>query len=153
MSGFFLAPQFEPVAPPLFNGAEGDVLTIVGGQRAWGPGGGGVKQGYLGSYIASAPATGVYNNYTPAGFSATVGRLDIDTTSGNVELTGLVAGADGQLLNVSNIGANALILDPLNGGSIAANQFRLPGQMYISPQYDSIFLCYYGGAVNKWVLV
>lgn len=152
MSGFFLAPQFEPVAPPLFNGAEGDVLAIVGGQRAWSSGGT-AKQGYLGSYISVTPSAGIHANFAPAGFSPTVGRLDIDTSAGNVELTGLVAEADGQLLNVSNIGPNALILDPLNAGSVAANQFRLPGQMYISPQYDSILLCYYAGAINKWVLV
>jgi hypothetical protein len=138
------------------NAIAGTGITITGNLASpfatiSATGGGGGTQGYLGTFITNAPASGVINNFAPAGFGAGVGRLDVDTTAGNVELTGLTAGTDGQLLNVRNTGANNLILDSLNGGSAAANQFELPGQMYI-PQYDSILLCYYGGAINKWVM-
>lgn len=151
MASFLRAPQFLPVEPPLENGDVGDVLTISSGHtRVWAPGGGGGGGG-VGTYLEDAPTAGVHNNYAPAGFGATVGRLDIDTTAGDVELTGLLAGNDAQLLIVTNIGANNLILDPLNAGSLAANQFRLVGQMYAA-QYDAILLCYYAGSVNKWCM-
>ena len=144
MSGFLFAPVFLPYQQPLENGADGDVLTIVGGQRAWAPAsGGGVKQGYLGTYLSAAPAAGSYTLYDPAGFGPGVGRLDIDTSGGNVTLVSLTPGSDGQLLNVSNIGANELILD--------VPGFRLPGQMYI-PKFDAQLLCYYAGSVNQWVM-
>lgn len=143
MSGFFLAPQFEPVAPPLFNGADGDVLTIVSGTRAWAPGGGGVKQGYLGAYLLASPAAGAYTAYDPAGFGPTIGRLDINTGAGVVTINSLIAGADGQMLNVTNTGGNNLIFP--SGGT------RLPGTMYI-PENDSLLLCYYAGSINLWCL-
>lgn len=144
MSGFFAAPQFEPVQPPLFDGAVGDVLTITSGGRAWAPAsGGGVKQGYLGSYLSAAPAGGTYTNYNPAGFGPAVGRLDIDTTAGNVTIASLVAGTDGQLLNIRNIGANTLTL--------ASPGFQFPGSFTV-PQYDAVLVCYYGGSINKWCL-
>lgn len=146
MSGFLVAPVFLPIRQPLQNGAPGNVLTITAnGERAWVAGGG----GGVGSYLEAAPAAGTYNDYAPAGFGSTVGRLDIDTGAGDVELTGLLAGSDAQLLIVTNIGAHNLILDPLNVGSAAANRFRLPGQMYL-PQYNAQLLCYYTGTVNKW---
>lgn len=153
MSGFIRAPQFLPGEPPLQNGTNGQVLTIVAGKRAWAAGGGGGgTTGYLGTYVTTAPTAGVHNDFAIAGFGAGVGRADIDTTAGDVELTGLAAGTDGQLLNVRNIGANNLILDPLNAGSAGANQFQLPGQLYVAPQYEAILLCYYGGAINKWCM-
>lgn len=152
MGGFVNAPQFLPVEQPLRNSpTPGYVLTIqANGTRGWSPGGGGGGGG-IGSYLEDAPTAGVHNNYNPTGFGSTVGRLDIDTTAGDVELTGLQAGTDGQLLIATNIGANNLILDPLNAGSSAGNQFRLVGQMYAA-QYDAILLCYYGGTVNKWCM-
>lgn len=143
MSGFLFAPVFLPYQQPLDNGADGDVLTIVGGSRAWAPGGGGGSTGYLGTYITVAPAAGSYTNYNPAGFGPGVGRLDIDTSAGNVELVSLIAGTDGQLLNVSNTGPNTLLLDTPG--------FRLPGQMAIV-ENDAQLLCYYAGSINKWCM-
>lgn len=152
MGGFLVAPVFEPIEPPLWNGAPGTVLTITsGGRRAWLPGGGGGGGG-VGTYLLVSPAAGVYNDFDPTGFGTGVGRLDIDTTPGDVELTGLLAGTDAGLLIITNIGANNLILDPLNAASAAANRFRLPGQIYVSPQYEAMLLCYYGGTVNKWCM-
>jgi hypothetical protein len=144
VSGFLFAPVFLPYQQPLENGAEGDVLSIVGGQRAWAPGGGG--GGGVGTYATSEPAAGIHNNFA---IGAGVGRYDIDTTLGNVELTGIVAGTDGQLLIVTNIGANILQLDSLNAGSLSANRMRLPGNMVLV-QNNAQLLCYYGDSVNKW---
>lgn len=148
MSGFLSSPTWNPPKPPISLGTTGQVLTMVGGSPAFANASGG--GGSLGSYLAAAPATGTYNNYNPAGFGTSVGRLDISTTSGNVTLTGLAAGTDGQLLNLRNTGANNLILRQLNAGSSGANQFAIPADNYTLTQYGSIFLCYYGGSVNQW---
>lgn len=152
MSGFFTAPQFQPIEPPLFNGPEGDVLTIVSGTRQWAPGAPAPTPA-IGTLIDASPGTGVFNDFDPAGFGPSVGRLDIDTSSGDVELTGLIAAADAQLLIVSNIGSGGhnLILDPLDASSAAGNQFRIPGQMFIN-DLDGFLLCYYAGTVNKWCM-
>ena len=144
MSGFLFAPVFLPYQQPLENGADGDVLTIVGGQRAWAPAsGGGVKQGYLGTYLEDAPTAGAHVNYNPTGFGPGVGRLDIDTTAGNVEIVSLFPGADAQLLNITNIGANLLQLD--------SPGFRFP-RFFTVPQFDNVLVCFYGGTINLWCL-
>lgn len=148
MGGFLVAPVFLPIQPPLPNGTAGQVLTIsASGRRVWAAGGGGGSG--IGSYLAPTTTTGVYNDYNPTGFGSTVGRLDLDTTSGNIELTGIAAGSDAQLLIVTNIGVNMVLLDSLNAGSGAANRMRLIGQIAL-PQYASQLLCYYAGSINKW---
>lgn len=144
MSGFITAPVFLPPAPPLSNGINGQVLTIVGGARAWAtPGGGTVKQGYLGTYLSDAPSAGAHTNYNPAGFGAGVGRLDIDTAAGNVEIVSLIGTSDGQLLNITNIGPNLLQLD--------SPGFRFPGSFTV-PKFDAVLVCFYGGTINLWCL-
>jgi hypothetical protein len=149
MGGFFVPPQFLPVEPPLFNDTDGKVLTMVGGRRKWAmPGsGGGASIGPLQTYVATAGA----NNNVPA--LANIGRLDVDTTAGAANITGIAAGFDGQLLIVRCIGANPkyLTLNSMNAGSSAANQLQLPADLTL-PQYDGILLCYYGGPINKWCL-
>lgn len=144
MGSFLVPPQFQPTEPPLFNGADDDVLTIVGGVRTWAPGGGGGgTTGYLGTYIHDAPAAGSHTAYAPAGFGPGVGRYDVDTSAGDVEFVSLTPGTDGQLLNITNIGANNLILDTPG--------FRLPAQMFIV-ENDAQLLCFYGGTINKWCM-
>jgi hypothetical protein len=143
MGGFFAPPQFTPIEPPLPNGPDGDVLTIVGGSRAWAPASGGGSSGTLGAYITDTPAAGAHVGYAPAGFTDETGRLDIDTSNGDIEIVTLTQGTDGQLLNIGNTGNNALQLD--NSG------FRVPGSnLNISPGSSELF-CWYD-TVNLWVL-
>jgi hypothetical protein len=75
---------------------------------------------------ASSPAPGTYNDVVVA---ATTGFVDVDTTGGDVTFTGMTAGANGQLVKVSNTGPNLLNLNSLDGGSLAANQYRLPASL------------------------
>ncbi|MGH9780198.1 MAG: hypothetical protein ACRD33_00130 [Candidatus Acidiferrales bacterium] len=110
-------------------------------------GGGGVT---FGTYLEYAAAAGETDNTDPAGFGPGVGRLDVDTTAGAATFTGLIAGADGQGLIISNIGANLLTLDALSGSSLAANQFRAPGNIALIENQSQLFV-YYAGSVNKWV--
>jgi hypothetical protein len=152
VGGFLNPPTWNPPFAPINRLLTlGWVLTLTANgpqfQPASGGGGGGV-----GTLLAPVtPPSGIFNNYNPAGFGIGVGRLDIDTTLGNIELTGLAAGADAQLLIVTNTGPNVLLLDPLNGASIAANQFRILGQMALV-QNDAMLLCYSGGSVAKWTM-
>lgn len=149
MISFLNPPTFNPPVYAIPLGTTGQVLTMVGGRPQFsGAGGGG---GGVGTFLANAPTAGVKNNFNPPGFGVGVGRLDIDTTAGDVELTGLASGADAQLLIVTNTGANNLILDPQSALSVAANRFRLPGQMFIN-QFDAFLLCYYAGGVNRWCM-
>lgn len=144
MSGFLFAPVFLPYQQPLDNGADGDVLTIVGGSRAWAPASGGsVKQGYLGSYIEEALGAGTYTDHAPAGFDPGVGRYDVVTT-GTVILAGLVTTSDGQMLNIRNFGTGVL--------ELASPGFQFPGTIVLPTQYDAQLVCYYGGSINAWCM-
>jgi hypothetical protein len=97
-----------------------------------------------------AVAAGTYNDYAPVGFSGSVGFLDITPSGGNVILTGIEAGADGQYLVVSNLsGSNTVTLDSLNAGSLAQNRMRLPGNISLS-QNNGICLRY-SAALSLWV--
>lgn len=96
--------------------------------------------------LASSPAPGTYNNVA---VSHSVGAYDVNTAAGDVNITGITAGSDGQILTVTNTGANLLTLMALNGGSIGANQFRFAADLSI-PQNDSLTIRYIA-AVGKWL--
>lgn len=115
--------------------------------------------GILGAYVnAGAVASGATNNYTPTGFPGTsaapVSRLDISANAAGSNLTGLVAGTDGQIVVIFNsaaVGGGNLILNNLNAGSSSANQFQGGGgsDFILIPQ-SSLQLVYFAGSVNKW---
>ncbi len=94
-----------------------------------------------GSILNFAPAAGVLNNVNPGGtwFSALIGRLEVDTTAGNAEWTGLVASTvDGYGVMITNLGPNNLQLDSANAGSTAANRFIASGNLVIVPNGRTI---------------
>jgi hypothetical protein len=91
------------------------------------------------------PAAGTTNNLA---VGRNVGFLDIDTTAGNVTLTGITAGSDGQILVVTNVGANLLTLAALNTGSSSANRFRMPSDLSFVLN-DGMSLRY-SSQVGKW---
>lgn len=96
-----------------------------------------------------AVAAGTYNNYNPAGFSGSVGFLDV-TPTGAVILTGINAGSDGQYLVVTNLsGSQTLTLNSLDAGSLAQNRLRLPGNLTLAAN-NSICLRY-SAQLGLWV--
>lgn len=108
----------------------------------------------LGSYLSSTIGAGTTNDFTPAGFSSSVGRLDIDPNAGASTINGLLAGSDGQLLVICNIDAvNNLTLANQAAGSSAANRFRGPGADLTLLPFNAVWAVYYAGSVNRWVLV
>jgi hypothetical protein len=97
-----------------------------------------------------ALAAGTYNDYTPSGFDGSVGFLDISPT-GTVIITGIDAGEDGQYLIVTNLsGSQTVQLNSLDGGSLAQNQLRLPGNLVLV-QNNGVCLRY-SASLGLWVL-
>jgi hypothetical protein len=94
-----------------------------------------------------APAAGVLNNLALPGASDFA--LDIDTTAGNIDLTGIVAQRNGQKLFVSNTGANLLQFLALNAGSAVANRFRAATDLAVV-QNQTLTLEWFSG-LNKWL--
>lgn len=80
----------------------------------------------------------------------TTGFLELDTTAGDAVVTGITPPAlNGQIIIVSNTGANLLTLAALNGGSVAANQVRLPADLTLT-QYGGVTLRY-STALALWI--
>lgn len=106
-----------------------------------------------GTKLVFAAAAGASNNVNPGGAwpSAAIGRIDVDTTAGACNFTGLVAAiVDGQGLVIRVTGVNNLTLNALNAGSTAANQFAFLDDL-ILPQNDTAFLVY-DLALAQWVI-
>lgn len=100
------------------------------------------------SFMAAA---GNNDNVTPAAPDITqINRLFVNTTNGDATFTGLVAGADGQLVWVWNQGTNLLTLANQNAGSTAANRFRGLDDILI-PANGSV-LIFYDASVSRWVM-
>lgn len=113
--------------------------------------GGGTVSGYL----LYASATGTLNDVNPGGAWPTgIARLDVTLASGAATWTGLVAGSDGQLVEIFNADStNSLTLNAnpagSSAGSSAANRFQWVGNMVISPGATAI-LIYTAGSINRW---
>ena len=105
-----------------------------------------------GSVLVYAAASGTTNNVNPGGAwpSASIGRVVIDTTAGPAIFTGLVAATqDGMGILLSVKGGNPLVLDNLNSGSTAANQFSSTTDLTLFSG-QNVMLVYSAGTINKW---
>lgn len=102
-------------------------------------------------YLDDALTAGTHNDLAPAGFGPTVAFLDIDISAGNVIVTGLAGGADGQTVTITpiNSGSNSLTLNSLDAGSAAANRFRLSANVILT-QYVPQTLRY-SSTLDLWV--
>jgi hypothetical protein len=111
----------------------------------------------LGSSLTFATATGTTNDVNPGGAWPTgIGRVDVTLAAGVATWTGLVAGADGQMVEIFNAdAANTLTLNANPAGSVAgsaaANRFQWVGNMALAPGATAI-LVYSAGTVNRWRL-
>jgi hypothetical protein len=99
--------------------------------------------------IDAVPASGANNNYNPgADFSASTGFVDLTPTA-NCNITGLLAGFDGQIVIITNLSAFVLTLNALNSGSLSANQFRMVGDFALAQNNGQSFK--YSATIGKWV--
>lgn len=124
----------------------------------FGPIGGGSSSGggpiTGGALATTAPAAGVSVNLLPAvdwpGTGAgTYGRLDVDTTAGDVTINSLVAGAVGQQVLVRNTGINNLTLAVGVGSTPITNRFTFLANLTL-PSFGTTFIEYSDG---RWVIV
>lgn len=154
-------PTFKPPFFAIPLGAAGTVLTSNGADAAptFQAGGGGSTTG--GALAGVVLAAGANNDVNPGGgWPVSFGRLDLNAAAGVANVTGLVAGSDGQQVLVRNLpsSGNNITLNNQNAGSTAANRFQ--GLNLASPNADvilvpgaSMLLMYYGGALNYWVML
>lgn len=98
--------------------------------------------------IQGLPAVGANDNYFPTGFGATTGFLDL-TLVGVSNITGLIAGYDGQIVTITNLSTHELTLNALNAGSQVANQFRMPADFILTQNNGKTFK--YSATIGKWV--
>lgn len=147
---------FVPPVAAVPLGAAGTVLTSNGVNvkptfEAVSGGG-----GSLPGRIAFNVASGITNNLNPGGtWPTSIARLLANPTAGNAELTGLIAGTDGQLVllwNAAAIGGNTIQLDNLAAGSTAANRFTLSDASMILPPQSGAWLVY-DGTLSLWLTV
>lgn len=99
--------------------------------------------------VAADSPAGVVNNYTVNGEFGPLTGLIVVTPAAACTCTGLQAGFDGQLVIFLNLSGNMFTLEPLNAGSLAANQFMLAGNLQL-PQNNSQAFKYFA-ALGKWV--
>jgi hypothetical protein len=99
--------------------------------------------------IYAVPAAGANNDYTASNqMGPAVGFVELTPTA-ICNITGLQAGFDGQIIVITNLSAFAMTLNALNVGSIAANQFRLPGDLILTQNDSKSFK--YSATIGKWV--
>lgn len=107
----------------------------------------------VGSRVSAVLAAGANNNLTPLGQAIqAIGMIDLDSTAGVANITGLAAGYDGQRITIRLTTASAVTLNNANGGSTASNQFAGAGDQVLA-QGLAVDIVYYAGSVNRWVFV
>lgn len=93
------------------------------------------------------------SNNVNAGIDANTRYLDVDTTAGAAQWSGLSSAgiSNGQRIVVTPIGAGSLRLDALNGASAAANQFRAAANTMLVTNL-SVEIEFSSG-VGKWLVI
>lgn len=118
--------------------------------------------GFVGAYTTAVVAAGANNNILPvgAGWPGTVlapyGRVDFTGAVAAWNITGLVAGLDGQIAVFRNATNFNGTFNDQNAGSVAANRFAIGDGTGLN---DTIFTpgmsltaYYYAGTINRWIL-
>lgn len=99
--------------------------------------------------ISPAQITSSQNDYNPTGLStASVLRLDTDASR---NITGLAGGADGRVIIIHNVGANAIVLKDEDAGSSAANRFALNADVTLVA--DECAVLQYDSTSSRWRMV
>lgn len=132
----------------IYNGltARWDLFTVSGNASAP-PAGAVIAFGPATTFVAVA---GNNDDVTPVPAVSSINRLKVDTTAGAATFTGLLAGADGQAVLITNTTANDLTLAVENAGSAAANRFYGIGDL-VMPQFNSQLLIY-DATLARWLI-
>lgn len=89
------------------------------------------------------------NNNNVAITADNIGFFDVNTAAGAADITGFSPRFDGEILTITNIGANLLRLMALSGASGGPNQIRLPANIALVT--NSSYTLRYSSSVGKWV--
>jgi hypothetical protein len=100
--------------------------------------------------VASAsPTVGESDNYSVGGeMGPTIGFLEL-TPAGICNITGLIAGFDGQVVVITNLSTFNMTLNALNSGSLSANQFRMVSDFTLIQNDSKSFK--YSATIGKWI--
>jgi hypothetical protein len=102
--------------------------------------------------VQVALAAGATNNLNPgSGFPTAISRLILTSAAGAANVTGLLAGSDGQFLMIQNDGPNNVTLNSENAGSVATNQFSGAADLILVA--DNSTLAVYDATEGFWILV
>jgi hypothetical protein len=100
----------------------------------------------LSADITPAQITADQNDYNPTGLStASTLRLSSDASR---NITGLAGGADGRVLLLHNVGANAIVLKDESASSTAANRFALSADITLAA--DQVAVVQYDSTSSRW---
>ncbi len=132
---------------------EGEInaWVITAGASTGGGGGGG---GNVGTLIPVTITAASSDDYNPgSGWPISIGRLDINPTTNNIILTGLVAGLDGQQVVIRNVGTSGYLvtLSVANTSSSGANRFTGEGDAGL-PQGAQLYAIYYDTPTAGWAI-
>lgn len=101
------------------------------------------------SDVITAASTDDYN--PGGGFLVGVGRLDINASTVDSTITGMVAGSDGQQIMIRNIGSKNVILTLEGASSAVANRFYSEGDFALLPG-GSCRATYYALPNPRWTI-
>ncbi len=134
-----------------------ELVYYAGLINAWvvtaGTGGGG-SSGGTGALISLTITAATTPNLDPgSGFPTGVGRIDINPTTNDVTLTGLLAGTDGQQLEIRNIGSTYNVILTIESGlSLAANRFSGYGTTRAIVPASISRVTYYTSPNPRWAI-
>lgn len=117
--------------------------------------GGGSGVGFGTNRASLNLAGGANNNLNPhptaPAWPTLYGRVILTSTSGAANVTGMVAGVDGQpVLIMNDDNANNITLNSLNAGSLAANRFQFAADVLLTPGASVMVM--YDSTLAKWLL-
>jgi hypothetical protein len=101
--------------------------------------------------VSPVALTAQADDYNPASFSGASALL-LDAT-GDVTITGLIAGSNGRVLPVINVSSNTITLAHASGSSTAANQFLAPLGEDFDLQPGQGVLLFYDNTAARWRIV
>jgi hypothetical protein len=141
---FVKIPELPPATTPLtgaelFEAVQGSVSVRLTAADLVAP--------VIALNLQAAPlAAGANNDFALAVF---VGFLDLDTTAGAAQLTGMFAQFNGQVVTISNTGPNLLTLSANSGLSFPANRFRLPANVGVVA--NGSYTLRYCAPLSQWL--
>lgn len=98
--------------------------------------------------ITPTGISGTVDNWNPTGLAA-ANRIRVSAASGT-DLTGLVAGADGQTLLMQNVGSFALTVHHQSTGSTAANRLVTPTAANLTWNPGTMQQWIYDASTPRW---